>query len=151
MRCNYERRAEKTRGGSKADEFYATVIPSSLDADSASIMRQALAGMSWTKQFYYYDVDRWLEEHGADPFRPVRNAPRNDGWHHMFNADIISMPDKWEYPRWRDCILFYEYFHGDNGAGIGASHQTGWTGIVARIMHLFATTTAERALSLGKR
>jgi hypothetical protein len=51
---------------------------------------------------------------------------------------------------WRDCVLFYEYFHGDNGAGLGASHQTGWTGIVARAMHLFATTTAEQLLQLGK-
>ncbi|MBS1242213.1 MAG: Mannosyl oligosaccharide glucosidase [Gemmatimonadetes bacterium] len=55
-----------------------------------------------------------------------------------------------EDPHWRDCLLFYEYFHGDNGAGIGASHQTGWTGAVARIMHLFATSTAAQALELGK-
>jgi hypothetical protein len=55
-----------------------------------------------------------------------------------------------EDPNWRDCLLFYEYFHGDNGAGLGASHQTGWTGIVARGMHLFATTTPEQALALGK-
>jgi hypothetical protein len=55
-----------------------------------------------------------------------------------------------EDPHWRDCLLFYEYFHGDNGAGLGASHQTGWTGIVARAMHLFATTTAEQVLELGK-
>ena len=53
-------------------------------------------------------------------------------------------------PHWRDCLSFYEYFHGDNGAGLGASHQTGWTGIVARLMHLFATTTAEQAQQLGK-
>jgi hypothetical protein len=53
-------------------------------------------------------------------------------------------------PHWRDCVLFYEYFHGDNGAGLGASHQTGWTGIVARLMHLFATTTPEQVLELGK-
>ena len=53
-------------------------------------------------------------------------------------------------PHWRDLILFYEYFHGDNGAGLGASHQTGWTGIIARIMHLFATTTPEQVLELGK-
>jgi hypothetical protein len=46
-------------------------------------------------------------------------------------------------PHWKDCLLFYEYFHGDNGAGLGASHQTGWTGIIARSMHLFATMTAE--------
>jgi hypothetical protein len=55
-----------------------------------------------------------------------------------------------EDPHWRDLILFYEYFHGDNGAGLGASHQTGWTGIVARMLHLFATTSAEQVLQLGK-
>jgi hypothetical protein len=82
----------------EADEFYATIIPSPLDADEANVMRQALAGMLWSKQFYYYDVDKWLEEHGADPFQPRRRAPRNDHWHHMLNADVVSMPDKWEYP-----------------------------------------------------
>jgi hypothetical protein len=56
-----------------------------------------------------------------------------------------------EDPHWRDCILFYEYFHGDNGAGLGASHQTGWTGIIARTMQLFAMTTPEQILALGKR
>ena len=55
-----------------------------------------------------------------------------------------------EDPHWRDLLLFYEYFHGDNGAGLGASHQTGWTGIVARTMHLFATTSAEQMLEMGK-
>jgi hypothetical protein len=55
-----------------------------------------------------------------------------------------------EDPHWRDLLLFYEYFHGDNGAGLGASHQTGWTGIIARVMHLFATTTSEQLLQLGK-
>ncbi len=83
----------------EADEFYGTVVPASLDADAAMVMRQALAGMLWTKQFYNYDVDRWLRERGADPFKARRvAAPRNDRWHHMHNADIISMPDKWEYP-----------------------------------------------------
>jgi hypothetical protein len=82
----------------EADEFYASVIPASLGADGASVMRQAIAGMLWSKQFYYYDVNRWLNEHGADPFNPRRRGPRNDHWHHMHNADIISMPDKWEYP-----------------------------------------------------
>ena len=53
-------------------------------------------------------------------------------------------------PHWRDLILFYEYFHGDNGAGLGASHQTGWTGLIARTMHLFATSTSEEMLTLGK-
>jgi hypothetical protein len=87
--------AERLR---EADEFYASVIPRSLNNDSKNVMRQAVAGMLWSKQFYYYDVDRWLEEHGADPFNPKRRAPRNDHWYHMYNADIISMPDKWEYP-----------------------------------------------------
>jgi hypothetical protein len=82
-----------------ADEFYETVIPRSLSADDANVMRQALAGMLWTKQFYLYDVDKWLEERGSDIFKPDRKwAPRNDLWHHMYNGDIISMPDKWEYP-----------------------------------------------------
>jgi hypothetical protein len=83
----------------EADEFYAAVIPTSLDADAASVMRQALAGMLWSKQFYNYDVNAWLAERGSDPFKPKRRAaPRNDRWHHMQNTDIISMPDKWEYP-----------------------------------------------------
>ena len=88
--------AERKR---EADEFYAEVIPAKLDADQANVMRQALAGMLWSKQFYHYDVDRWLEERGSDPFKPSRKkAPRNEHWHHMFNGDVISMPDKWEYP-----------------------------------------------------
>jgi len=82
----------------EADEFYADVIPKTLGADAANVMRQALAGMLWSKQFYNYDVDRWLSEHGADPFNPQRRAPRNEHWHHMNNADVVSMPDKWEYP-----------------------------------------------------
>ncbi len=83
----------------EADEFYATVIPSSLKGDAANVMRQALAGMLWSKQYYYYDVDRWLTERGSDPFKAKRRAaPRNDHWHHMYNAEILSMPDKWEYP-----------------------------------------------------
>jgi hypothetical protein len=53
-------------------------------------------------------------------------------------------------PHWRDYVQFYEYFHGDTGAGLGASHQTGWTGLIARAMHLFATTTAEQVLEMGK-
>jgi hypothetical protein len=83
----------------EANEFYADVIPRSLSADEANVMRQALAGMLWSKQFYHYDVDKWLEERGSDPFKATRKqAPRNDHWHHMYNGDVISMPDKWEYP-----------------------------------------------------
>ena len=82
----------------EADEFYATVIPSSLGADEANVMRQALAGMLWSKQFFNYDVAKWLKEHGVNPSKSRQRAIRNDRWHHMNNSDIISMPDKWEYP-----------------------------------------------------
>jgi hypothetical protein len=83
----------------EADDFYRTVIPRSLDADAANVMRQALAGMLWTKQYYHYDVDKWLEERGSNRFKPTRqSSQRNYNWHHMYNGDIISMPDKWEYP-----------------------------------------------------
>ena len=83
----------------EADAFYASITPASFDPDAARVMRQAFAGLLWSKQYYYYDVDRWLEEHGADPFgHSGRAAPRNEHWHHMYNAHIISMPDKWEYP-----------------------------------------------------
>ena len=83
----------------EADDFYAGVIPASLSGDASNVMRQAMAGMLWSKQFYHYDVDRWLSERGSDPFAPRRRTtPRNDHWHHMYNADIISMPHKWEYP-----------------------------------------------------
>jgi len=83
----------------EADAFYKTVIPSSLSPDQGLVMRQALAGMLWSKQYYFYDVDKWLEERGADPFKEGRKfQPRNDQWHHMYNGDVISMPDKWEYP-----------------------------------------------------
>jgi hypothetical protein len=83
----------------EADEFYRSITPASLSADEANVMRQALAGMLWSKQFYYYDVDKWLEERGSDPFKASRKeSPRNEHWHHMYNGDVISMPDKWEYP-----------------------------------------------------
>jgi hypothetical protein len=87
----------------EADEFYAAIIPGSLSEDDRRIMRQASAGMLWSKQFYSYDVDRWLADHGADSGHGHGNgvgpaARRNDGWHHMVSDDIISMPDKWEYP-----------------------------------------------------
>ncbi|HEY4263568.1 MAG TPA: glucosidase [Schlesneria sp.] len=83
----------------EADEFYAAVIPQSLGEDQGRVMRQALAGMLWSKQFYFYDLNKWLVERGCDPFLKDRKQPtRNGSWHHMYNADIISMPDKWEYP-----------------------------------------------------
>jgi len=84
----------------EADEFYETVIPTTLEPDAKLVMRQALAGMLWGKQYYEFDVHRWLREHGVNPWHPdaagstVRNVP----WYHMVAGDIISMPDKWEYP-----------------------------------------------------
>ena len=82
----------------EADEFYAKVIPPALDADRALVMRQALAGLLWSKQYYEYDVHRWLREHGVNPWDP--NAPnvRNVPWFHMVAGDVMSMPDTWEYP-----------------------------------------------------
>jgi hypothetical protein len=84
----------------EADAFYATVIPPSLEADRALVMRQALAGLLWSKQYYEYDVHRWLREHGVNPWDPrAPSAPvRNVAWFHMIAGDVISMPDTWEYP-----------------------------------------------------
>ncbi|MFO1153699.1 MAG: glucosidase [Rhodospirillales bacterium] len=83
---------------SDADSFYASITPPGMTADDANIMRQALAGMLWSKQFFYYDVGKWLEEHGLDPTRDTKTQMRNRDWSHMVNEDIVSMPDKWEYP-----------------------------------------------------
>ncbi len=176
-----------------ADEFYAGITPPGIGAEAAQVMRQALAGMLWSRQNYYYDVEVWLKETPENPqAAPQRFNPRNREWLHLFNADVISMPDTWEYPwyaawdpafhtvalamvdrdfahpqldlmlrerhlhpngqipayewnfgdahrfnsdpRWRDHLLYHEYFHGDNGAGLGASHQTGWTGVIAKLI-----------------
>ena len=81
-----------------ADEFYERITPASLDEDQRRVHRQALAGMLWTKQYYYFDLDRWLKEHEAHPLLGGRRTVRNAEWFHMFNGDVISMPDKWEYP-----------------------------------------------------
>src|SRR6185312_4642709 len=82
---------------SEADEFYRRLTPPSLSADAANVMRQGYAGLLWTKQAYVYDVDRWLDGRGVKPDAP-ENASRNQHWAHLYSADIISMPDKWEYP-----------------------------------------------------
>lgn len=82
----------------EADEFYASITPERVDADAAGVMRQALAGMLWTKQYYFFDADKWLDEHDASPFEASSRQYRNKEWFHMVNDNIISMPDKWEYP-----------------------------------------------------
>ncbi len=92
---------EKLFSGRKkeADEFYDSVIPSELSTDAKSVMRQAFAGMLWSKQYYGYEVDRWLKGDPAQPEPPKeRLNGRNHEWNHLFNDDVISMPDKWEYP-----------------------------------------------------
>jgi hypothetical protein len=82
-----------------ADEFYDRITPASLSEDERRVHRQALAGMLWSKQYYYFDLDRWLEQHDSHPLMGgARGNVRNTEWFHMLNNDIISMPDKWEYP-----------------------------------------------------
>ena len=82
----------------EADEFYQGITPSRVSKDEALVMRQVLAGMLWGKQYFGYDVDKWLKEHGVDPFGAQAGGTRNHEWFHMVNGSIISMPDKWEYP-----------------------------------------------------
>ncbi|SDJ38853.1 hypothetical protein SAMN04487926_14720 [Paraburkholderia steynii] len=88
-----------TRRQAEADEFYAALQHDIADADARLVQRQALAGMLWSKQYYQFDVTRW---HDGDPGQPVppkgRRRGRNADWRHMCNGDIVSMPDKWEYP-----------------------------------------------------
>jgi Glycosyl hydrolase family 63 C-terminal domain len=86
---------EERRG--EADAFYRAITPAGVGDDAANVMRQALAGMLWSKQFFFFDVDMWLREHGIDPLRPTRQM-RNREWFHMISQHVISMPDKWEYP-----------------------------------------------------
>jgi hypothetical protein len=82
----------------EADEFYKSITPPSASQDEANVMRQALAGMLWSKQFFFFDGDNWLDEHHSNPLHAGYRNSRNSEWFHMLNKDIISMPDKWEYP-----------------------------------------------------
>jgi hypothetical protein len=83
----------------EADEFYATIIPADLSEDSALVMRQGLAGLLWSKQYYHYVVRDWLNgDPGQPPPPPERRKGRNHNWTELYNSDVISMPDKWEYP-----------------------------------------------------
>ncbi|NJL83081.1 MAG: glucosidase, partial [Chloroflexaceae bacterium] len=85
----------------EADEFYNAICPDTIEgSDRYKVFRQALAGMLWSKQYFYYDLDEWLREHNITPWSPaeVRMRVRNSSWFHMYNDDVISMPDKWEYP-----------------------------------------------------
>jgi hypothetical protein len=82
----------------EADEFYTSVIPPSVSEDAANVMRQAIAGMLWSKQYFFFDGDNWLDEHKSNPLHTGYRNARNSEWFHMLNEDVISMPDKWEYP-----------------------------------------------------
>jgi hypothetical protein len=83
----------------EADDFYRALTPTSTTEDEAAILRQAFSGMLWSKQFYHYDVALWLDgDPGQTPPPPARRTGRNAGWRHLNNHDVISMPDKWEYP-----------------------------------------------------
>src|SRR6516162_2656593 len=83
----------------EADEFYAGIAPTSLSSDGRNALRQAFAGLLWSKQFYHYVQKDWLAGDPAQPAPPAsRNYGRNSDWPHVYNADVISMPDKWEYP-----------------------------------------------------
>jgi hypothetical protein len=82
----------------EADEFYRDITPKRVSEDQALVMRQAMAGMLWGKQYFGFELDKWLQEHGADPLRPNARQMRNSEWFHMVNEHVISMPDKWEYP-----------------------------------------------------
>jgi len=83
----------------EADEFYADIIPAELSDDARRVMRQAFAGLLWSKQFYHYDVTRWLIGDPAFPPPPrERLRGRNHDWTHLYNEDVVSMPDTWEYP-----------------------------------------------------
>ncbi len=83
----------------EADDFYHAIAPTGLSEDELLVQRQAFASLLWSKQFYNYDVRRWLrgDPGGPEP-PPQRQHGRNSGWTHLHNADVISMPDKWEYP-----------------------------------------------------
>jgi hypothetical protein len=83
----------------EANEFYEAILPKTISRDMANIQRQAIAGLLWSKQYYYYDVERWLSSSdGITPVSDNRKYGRNHDWQHLKNQDIILMPDKWEYP-----------------------------------------------------
>ena len=88
------------RGSPRRTRSTPTIIPGHLDADAANVMRQSLAGLLWGKQYYEYDVHRWLREQGVDPWGKdaASSGLRNVPWFHFLAGDVISMPDKWEYP-----------------------------------------------------
>ena len=95
--ADFDKIVEQCRN--ESDEFYGNVIPNDLSADSQNVMRQSLAGMLWSKQFYHYVIKDWLQGDPAGAPAPAeRTTGRNRDWTHLYNSDVISVPDKWEYP-----------------------------------------------------
>src|SRR5262249_20765816 len=95
--ARFDRLFERRRR--EADAFYAALQPAALNDDERRVQRHALAGLLWSKQFYFYDVGRWLDgDPGQPPPPPQRSAGRNREWRHLNTADVLSMPDTWEYP-----------------------------------------------------
>jgi hypothetical protein len=82
----------------EADEFYGRILPNKLSDDAKNVIRQGYAGLMWTKQAYVYDVEQWLGKRGVSPDTADGDGGRNHHWFHMYSTDVISMPDKWEYP-----------------------------------------------------
>ena len=82
----------------EADAFYRAITPAHVGEDAANVMRQALSGMLWSKQYFYFDLDKWLDEHGVDPMGQSTSQKRNHEWFHVIGEHVMSMPDKWEYP-----------------------------------------------------
>jgi hypothetical protein len=96
---------------------------------------------------YYFDVERWLIEHQAHPLLGGKRRARNMDWYHMLNGDVVSMLDKWEYPWYAAWDLAFHTI----ALGLGASHQTGWTGAVARLLDFFARTDPAGPMATAER
>ena len=93
----------------EANDYYAAILPKGMNEDMANIQRQALAGLLWSKQYYHYDVERWLSStDGITPVSESKMTGRNHDWQHLKNQDVILMPDKWEYPWYAACDLGFQ-------------------------------------------
>jgi hypothetical protein len=89
---------KSSNSGGRSRRVLSAITPAHVGEDAANVMRQALAGMLWSKQYFFFDVDKWLEEHDADPLLGEKRQVGNRDWFHMISDHVISMPDKWEYP-----------------------------------------------------
>jgi Mannosylglycerate hydrolase MGH1-like glycoside hydrolase domain len=119
----------------EADELYASITPRGVDAERATVIRRALAGMLWCKQHYTFDLDTWLEEHGVHPLRDDGQGSdvRNRAWFHMVNDDVISMPDTWEYPWYASWDLA---FHAVALAMVDVDEAKAQLGLMLRELYL---------------